>query len=373
MRKKLILVLFLAAAIMINFVGCSGSVAEAKQEAEKKEKEETIPVEVTTVITGDISAYFTGTASLEAEGEAKVVAKTSGVVEKIFVEEGQKVKEGQLLAQLDDDRLVLDLKQAQARLNQLEREFKRNSELFKKKIISAELYDRVQSDYEMQKTQVERATLLKNYTSIRAPIGGVVAERMIKRGNMLQQDQQCFHITDFDPLLAILHVPEKELSKLKKDQKAFLEVDALKNERFKGKILRISPVVSRETGTFKVTVAVTDPAGKLKHGMFSRVRIVYDVRKNTLLVPKDAVLTEGKEKVVFVVKDKKASRKLVEVGYINTTHLEIKSGLQKGDTIVQTGQGALKDGDLVDILEPNKAKDKKPQDQQTDKKHLAQS
>jgi RND family efflux transporter MFP subunit len=346
-KKEYFLLVFLMTAVIFSFVGCaSQSIASAEEK-----KQEAIPVEVTAVVKGSVSAYFNSTASLEAENEAKVVAKVGGVVEQLLVEEGDKVKKDQVLAKLDDDKLALDLAEAEARLKQLESEFKRNKELHKKNIISTEIYERVKSDFEMQKAKAAQVRLTKNYTSIRAPIGGVIAERLIKVGNMVPQNEPCFHITDFDPLLAVLHAPEKELSKLLESQKAILEVDALPNETFTGKILRISPVVDPQTGTFKVTVAVTDPGGKLKPGMFSRVRIVHDVHSDTLLLPKDAVLTEGNESVVFLVKDNIVQRKTVEIGYVNTTHLEIKAGLALGDTVVQTGIGGLKDGSKVEILE----------------------
>jgi membrane fusion protein (multidrug efflux system) len=357
-KKEKFISILLVMVVTIGFMGLVGCGNEPAANAqEKKEKdEEAVPVEVTTIEKGDISAYFSGTASLEAENEARVVAKVGGVVEKIFVEEGDRVRPEQILAQLDDDKAALDLAEAEARLSQLQSEFERKKELYEKNIVSTEIYELIKSDYEMQKAKVAQARLMKEYTAIRAPINGVVAERMIKVGNMVPQHQPCFHVTDFDPLLAILHVPEKDLSKLKKNQRALLEVDALPGEKFSGAILRISPVVDPQTSTFKVTVAVMDPGEKLKPGMFARVRIAYDVHSDTLLVPKDAVLTEGNESVVFVVdpKDHVAHRKVVETGYVNTTHMEITKGVNAGDTVVQTGIGGLKDGSRVEILEPKK-------------------
>jgi len=346
-KKERFFLLIMVVTIMAGITGCTG---QAVANAEEKKQEETIPVEITRVIKGNVSAYFSGTASLEAENEAKVVAKTGGVVEKIFVEEGEKVKRDEILAQLDDDKLKLDLAEAIARLEQLEREFLRNKELHQKKIISGEVFDRIKSELQLQKTKVAQARLLKNYAAIRAPFDGVVAERMIKVGNMVQQNDPCFHISDFDPLLAIIHAPEKELKKLQKNQKALLEVDALQGEEFTGKILRISPVVNPQTGTFKVTVMVTDPGTQLKPGMFARVRIVHDIHNETLLLPKDAILSEGNESVVFLVKNQRVLRKVIETGYINTTHIEVLSGVNEGDTVVQTGIGALKDGSKVEIL-----------------------
>jgi len=380
-KKKIFLTMMLLGISLIMMVGCGGNNNTAKADQDKEKT--VIPVEACAIKTGTISAYFKGTATLEAENEAQVVAKTSGVVENILVEEGDRVKAGQILAKLDDDKVSLDLEEAQVRLKQLENDYKRSQELFQKNIISEEAFDRSKSDYEMQKTKTDLARLLKEYTSICAPISGVISRRLIKTGNMLTQNQPCFQISDFDPLIAILHVPEKELIKLKPSQDAKLSVDALPEQIFSGNILRISPVVDPETGTFKVTVAVKDPYEKLKPGMFARVDIVYDEHHHTLLAPKEAILTEGDETVVFLVtneekkvEDKNTSDKLspqttntkpdptvdnnkkiktarrtsIEVGYINTTHIEILNGLKDGDIIVQTGIGALKDGSTIEIL-----------------------
>jgi membrane fusion protein, multidrug efflux system len=349
-KLRLILITLLF-SVLASMAGCVNQQSANAQENQKEK--EAIPVEAVTVIRGNVSAYFTGTASLEAENEARVVAKASGVVEKIFVEEGLPIKSGQIMAQLDDEKASLDLAEAKAQLRQLENDFKRKKELYGKKIISTEIFEKARSDYEMQKARVGQSQLSKDYTAIRAPIDGVVAERLIKKGNMVPVNEPCFSISDFDPLLAILHVPEKELFKLKANLESKLSVDALPNKIFSGKILRISPIVDPQSGTFKVTVAVTDNEGLLKPGMFARVRIVHDVHTNTLLLPKDAVLTEGNESVVFKInpEDNTVKRLVVKIGYINTTHLEILSGLNHGDSVVQTGIGGLKDGSKIEILE----------------------
>jgi RND family efflux transporter MFP subunit len=336
---------------------------------------------------------------LEAEGEALVVAKVSGVVEKIFVEEGDSVKTGEVLAKLEDEEFIHRLSQVESKLEELDNEFQRNKELFKNKLISAEAHDRTKYEYQTQKSTYDLAKLSLNYTEIKAPISGIVSERFIKVGNMVTVNQETFRITDFDPLLAVLHVPEKELSKLQAGLPAELMADAVPGEIFSAGILRISPVVSGETGTFKVTVGVTDKTRKLKPGMFTRVNIVQDMHENTLLLPKDAILTEDSESTVFIVtekvedkseneekgektgkteKVKKAeeeekpgtetnsetdsepkepvkflavTKQKITIGYINSTHVEILSGVKLGDVVVTTGLSSLKDGATVKVVE----------------------
>ncbi|MGH7597163.1 MAG: efflux RND transporter periplasmic adaptor subunit [bacterium] len=309
-----------------------------------------IPVEVAHVETGSIAAYFTGTATLEAEEDASVVAKVGGVVKQILVEEGVNVKAGQILAKLDDERSAVQLAQAEANLRKLENDFHRHEELFNKKLISAEVYQRAKFEHESQKAAFDMTKLEYDYAAIRAPISGVVAQRMIKVGNMVLPNTPTFRITDFDPLLAVLHVPEREMSKLRVGQPASLTVDAIAGTDFSGRIARVSPVVDPTTGTIKVTVEVRDPSRQLKAGMFGRVNIVHDVHQNALLVPKGAVLAEDAESAIFVVQDSLAYRKLVKTGYVNGAHIEILEGLKAGEKIVTTGQGSLKDSSKVEVV-----------------------
>jgi membrane fusion protein (multidrug efflux system) len=346
---RLVAVLPLLAAMAFQ-VGC-GSDSQSKTPGED-ETETAVPVEVAEVEVGDIAAFFSGTASLEAEQEAVVVAKVGGVVKEILVEEGTVVRAGQVLARLDDERLAVRVAQAEANLRKLENDFRRNKELFAKNLVSAEIFQRVKFEYESQKAAFDLARLELEYAAIRAPISGVVAERLIKVGNMVLANAATFRISDFDPLLAVLYVPEKEMSKLRVGQPAKLSVDAVPGVEFSGRIERISPVVDPQTGTFKVTVEVRDPSRRLKPGMFARVNIIYDVHENTLLVPKEAILAEDTESAVFVVRDNVAYRKVVETGYSDATRIEVSAGLAPGDTIVITGQATLKDSSKVELVGP---------------------
>lgn len=346
--KRLVLIVIIITAAII-FYGCEGK--SNSQVKNDKEEDTGIPVETTKVIQGSVTATYAGSASLEAEAEALVAAKVSGIVKKIFVEEGDSVISGQVLAKLDDEQYKLELNQAESILENLSSEYERNQSLFKNKIVSQESYEKTKSEYNTQKSAYELARLKLNYTDIKAPISGIVSQRLIKVGNMVKLDQPTFQITDFDPLLAVLHVPEREMSKLQIGFPASLTADAIPDSEFRGKILRISPIVDAGTGTFKVTVEVNDKTRKLKPGMFTRVKIIYDTHENTLLVSKNAILSEDTETWVFVVNDDTATKKEVKIGYSNSTHVEILSDLNVGDIIVTTGLSSLKDGSKIKVVE----------------------
>ena len=331
-------------------LGCSN--AQSKTPEEEEEEAPPVPVEAAFVETGSISAFFTGTASLEAEEEASVATKANGVVTKIFVEEGDFVREGQALAKLDGERLALELARTEVSLEKLKREYERNEELFKKQLISVEEYERVKSEYDTQQAAYNLAKLELDYTTVRAPISGIIAQRFIKVGNTLQMNSPTFHISDFDPLLAVMHVPERELGKLEVNQQSELTVDALQGTVFNGKIKRISPIVDATTGTFKVTIEVQDKSRQLKPGMFGRVNIVYDTHSATLLVPKEAVIEEDDEISLYVVQDSQAFRKTIERGYVDERYVEILNGVEEGAQIITAGQGSLRDSAKVEVIDP---------------------
>ncbi len=342
---------WLVAAVsgLLLMTGCDKG---ASEKSEEKKEVVAVPVEIAQAVKGDISAVYSNTTSLEAEEEAIVVAKYSEIVTDIFVEEGDKVEKGQVLAQLNTDKLQLELRQAEANLRRLKTELERNRQMFEKKMVSSDAYERLKYEYQAQKASYDLSLLQLQFATIHAPIEGVISQRMIKVGNMVKLNESLFQITDFDPLHAVIHVPERELNKLKANQLALVQVDARENEIFEGHIKRISPVVDANSGTFKVTVEVSDPFDKLKPGMFGRVGIVYANHKDTLLIDKSALLTDEEQPTVFSIRDNKAYKSIVETGFTENGKIEILSGLQTGDKVVIAGQNSLKHESLVEVLNP---------------------
>jgi membrane fusion protein (multidrug efflux system) len=321
-----------------------GTAAEAEEEVTP------IPVEARGTRRGDVFAVYTGTASLESDEDALVVAKVGGEVEQIFAEEGRRVRAGEILARLDGDRLRLEMERAYANLQKLQQEYDRNVELHEKGLVSAGAFENLKFDLDSQRAAYNLAKLELDYTEIKAPIAGIVSERFIKVGNTIAVSDPVFHITDLDPLLAYLFVPEREFRKLRPGQTAGVTLDAIPDQTFEAEILRISPVVDPQTGTFKVTLAVNDDEDRLKPGMFGRFQIVYDARENAIMIPRMAVIDDDDRRSVFVVEDGQAQRREVEVGYSRGEFVEILSGLTDGERVITIGQTGLAEGALVEVV-----------------------
>ncbi len=377
--------------LTLALAACGGPPGDQKNGKKSEESDVPVPVEAATATRKLIVASYSGTAALEPENQAMVVSKASGVLLRLFVEEGDLVKPGTLLAQLDPEKPRLELARADANLKRLENDYRRSSDLFERKLISAEAHERARFDLETQKAVTAIVKLELDYTRIVAPIGGVISSRMVKEGNLIQINQSLFRIDDFDPLLAVLNVPERELLTMQPKLGVAMHVDALPGVTFAGEVARVSPVVDAQTGTFRVTTEFRDDTRRLKSGMFGRVEIVYDQRVNALVVPRDALLEGDSEAAVFVLEpappekvdaakpaekpgffaglfggkkpevkvktDVKpvpvfvAKRREVKLGYLSGVDAEVVGGLKDGDRVVTVGKSALRDGGKVQIVE----------------------
>lgn len=322
-------------------------------DGEKKKEETKIPVEIAVAQRRTINAAVQGTASLEADAEAQVVTKTSGVVLELLVEEGDKVSKGQVLARLDSDRQRLALQQTRSTLRKMENDYQRQQELHERKLIGTEAFERSKFDLDTQKAASEMMELDLSYTEIRAPISGVVSRRFVKVGNLLTLNQPVFKIDDFDPLLAVMSVPERDMTRIAAGQPVQMLVDALPGKVFTGQVARVAPTVEAGSGTFRVTAEFRDPEELLRSGMFGRLNLVYESRSEVLTVPRAALLGEDEASAaLFVIDGDKVKRQPVKLGYLGDGIAEIREGLADGAQVVTLGQAALREGTLVQVLNP---------------------
>ncbi|WP_297799678.1 efflux RND transporter periplasmic adaptor subunit [Arenimonas sp. GDDSR-1] len=349
-------------AIALALTACGGkpdAAGTAKSEAgaeqgkdgkDGKPKEpEAVPVEVVTAASQSINASYAGTANLEAPNEAQVVAKSSGVMVSQLAEEGDSVRQGQVLARIDPARAQLEVQRSQATVNKLSNNFARAQELRRQNLISAEAHDQIRFDLESAKASLNLAKLELSYTNVTAPISGVIAQRMVKQGNLVTLNAPVFRIVNTQYLEAVMNVPERELALIKSGMPVRMTVDAVPGQAFEGRVDRVSPVMEAGSGTFRVTCAF-DGKQILRPGMFGRFEIIYDRRENVLTIPRTAMLEDETDPAVYVVRSGKAVRAPVKIGYSNGEIAEVVSGLKGGDKIITAGKVAVRDGALVSVI-----------------------
>jgi len=355
-RRWLALAVLLASIFVLS--GCDQANGDSAEDG--KDEVPAVPVEVAATQRAEMAALYSGTAPIEADRRALVMPKVSGEIRAVLADEGQRVKAGQVLARLDGDQLRLEVALNEATMRKLERDYNRNLELQQKGLVSATAIDNLKYELEAAKANWELARLQLSYTEIRSPIAGTVTQRLdlVKVGNTVtpvggvieSADSSLFVVEDLDTLILRVNVPERELSKLSVGQPAELAFDAVPGRTFLGQIALISPSIDPATATFGVRIRVTDTGSLLRPGMFARVAIVYERKPDALQIPRTALLdTDGQPKV-FVVTDGKAAERAVTLGLSNGAWIEVTEGLKDGEQVVVVGQGAVKPGTAVRVV-----------------------
>ena len=339
-------------AASLSLSGCGNVAATDAAESPDEEVVLSIPVEAQRVASGNISSSYNTTATLEAKEEAFVVARASGIIEDIFVEEGDYVEKGQVLAQLDKKRYQLNLTKARADLKGIEQELAKIDKVYSQKLVSDDTYDKLSAQFESVKASVKLAELDLEEATITAPISGYIAERNAKVGNLTEsfQRERMFHIVQQRELQGIVYLPESELPNVVKGQQAELIVTALNNARMDAFVERISPVIDAETGTFKVTLRVPNPDETLKAGMFSEVALEYATHSDAILLPRRALVSIDNRTSVFVVKEGIAEKVEITTGFEEGDMVEVVSGLDGNESVVVVGHQNLKDQSPIAVV-----------------------
>lgn len=344
------------AACLSGVVGSCGKSGEAKNSSGDPEKkpEETIetavPVDIVEVSHGDIIATMTFSATVQSERNIIVYPQTSGLVEEVLAEEGDRVAAGQVLLRLEDDDARIAFERAQVELRKLQSDSLRMAELYAKGLESRDAYETVLYQVNRARLSLEEGALGLHRTRIRAPVGGMVSGRNVETGNRVSPASEVYRLVTMDSLIAQVFIPGRTRQHISIGQSARITSDMLPGYGVDGIIKRINPVVDPQSGTVKVTVVLRDDGRRFRPGMFVNVALITDRRSDALLVPKEALTYDAGQPYAFVVRDSTARRTLVELGLTNPREVQVLAGLAQGDSVVIVGQEGLRDGAKVRVV-----------------------
>ncbi len=404
----------LATAILVTAIlaGCNGGADASTQDA-GAESEPPPLVKVDRLEIRQVRREIEASAFLSSDLEVTVTSKISGRLIEVLVDEGQRVKKGMVLARLDDraaqaakqqvelqvadKKLRLDLAEwelkvvahrivrAQIDRDQANAEYQRlrkqdpdvvspkqledakfaldsATEAMKEAQLNAEkakLDVKVaeQAIQEVEARLEETAARLEDH-NIRAPRDGVIAEAYVDGGEAISTSiaHGLFLIVDPKNLISYLKRPQRELPLVKDARKVIFTTDAYPEQEFVGTIDMISPIVDPTTGSFDIRIRVPEADTKLLvPGMFIRARILTEESRRAIMVPKTAVLAEGDESIVFVVRDGVATKIVLHTGIEDSTHVECRNqgngGLHENDLLIVSGHDDLKDQTKVEVVE----------------------
>jgi membrane fusion protein (multidrug efflux system) len=306
------------------------------------------PVIVVKAVVDTATAYYSTTAALEPKSDAKINARSSGVVRQILHEEGDDIESGSVLLQLEDDDQKLRATQAHLKYLSSEKEYKRLSKMRKAGVVPAKEYDAAEIAFQTAKTDKKLTELALYHTKIRAPFSGRLVTRNIDLGAYVSQGELLFRMMEINPLLVRVYLPASRIGIAKKGDDVELKIDSV-DKPLIGQIDLVSPIVDPSTGTIKVTIRLEDYPTVVRPGDFTEVKVITDRHPNALLIPSVAVIEERDKKFIFVEEDNKAIRKIVETGFVVDSYTEILSGIIENDRVIIKGQRNLNDGVSVAV------------------------
>lgn len=347
----------LAAALLS--VGCEGDAAAGAKPT--RDEEPPVAVRVAPVRREPVAALYATSATLRAEQQATVTCRTRGVIRELLVEEGALVAADQPLARLEDLEQRIEQERAQVVLAMEKRELQRALELHRERSLSQNDLDTAQREHDEAVHRCALAELALSRTVIRAPFAGTILRRLLDTGATVSDGTALFELADCDPLCADVAVPERQVARLATGQAVRLLVDASATE-LAARIARIAPGVDAATGTVRVTLEVVAGAA-IRPGAFVRVGIVTELRPQALVVPRAALVPEGRRWQVYRLTPGGDAVEQVEValGFEEGERVELlpplgASGpfLREGERVVVVGAAALSPGRKV-VLPPEPA------------------
>jgi len=331
---------FLPILILIFALGA----CTKKQETKTETKELKPKVKTALVETREVAQNNEFTATVEPEVKNNIAPATPGRIRKIMVEVGARVSKGQKLAQMDN----VNLSNSEVQIENLRRIYKRVSGLFAVGGASQQELDNAKLQLDVAETNLKN---LSENTFLLSPINGIVTARNYDEGDMYSGQMPLMTVMQISPVKLKINVTESFYSQVKMGMPVDVKVEVFGNESFSGKVSLIYPTIDERTRTFTVEVKINNNNGKVRPGMFARVKMNFGNAKH-VVVPDMAVIKQSgsAERYVYVYADGKVSYRKVELGQRLGAEYELLSGINDGETVVISGQSKLNDGAEVEVV-----------------------
>ena len=342
-------------------------------------------VELGTAKRGDVAAHLTVVGNLIGLQTVDVAPRVGGRLIAMNVQLGDPVRRGQTLAKVEDREIFEQVRQAEASmevskatirareadLNVSALNFERSKNLFARQLLAKQALDDAESRYLSAVAQVDLAKAQQSQNEARlqelrfnlqnsiiaSPVDGFIGKRNVDPGAMVNNNTAIFSVVDISRLKLVVNVVEKDLRMVSAGDTGIVEVDAYPGEKFNGRIARVAPVLDPSTRTATIEIEIPNPGHRLKPGMYARISLTVEERKNVLVAPKNAVIDFEDKRGVWMPNDQtRATFVPVQLGIENPESVEIVSGLKEGDRFVTTGATAVRNNDQLIIAGAGEAK-----------------
>ncbi|HEY0273152.1 MAG TPA: efflux RND transporter periplasmic adaptor subunit [Chitinophaga sp.] len=338
-----------ALALIVWKLNANKKENDAKTAFVKQSNTGDVPVLVAKVAQTDFSHGFSANGNFEPIRELTYASETSGRILKLLVDEGSVVKQGQQIARVDDQILSTDLEAARANIAQLKVDKERYESAFATGGVTQKQVDDARLQYNLAVSRLEAASRRVSDTYVKAPISGIINKKYVEQGAYLNPGDKMFDIVDVSKLKLSVSVPEAEVVTLKVGDPVKVTSNVYPETSYPAKITFIA-AKSDNALNYPVEMEVTNVAGKpLKAGMYGSAHFGSATATPMILIPRSAFVGGVNSNQVYVLQGNTAKLKTVTAGRIYGEQVEIRGGLQVGETVITSGQINLTDGATVTV------------------------
>ncbi|MCU0772297.1 MAG: efflux RND transporter periplasmic adaptor subunit [Verrucomicrobia bacterium] len=330
--------LLAAAALVLTLTGCNQGGADGPP------PEVTMPVILQTPVRTDVEQTLSAVGTVEARESVDIQPEVSGLIESIEFAEGDRVKRGQRLFTLNSRTESAAVAQARAELQLAQSNLDRAKTLIGTKAISQQELDQLESLLAVKSAVLNAAEQALSERFIEAPFDGQVGPRKVSPGQYVHAGTSLVTLVDDLTVKVRFRVPERHLAQLRTGQTASLSVAAWPDHRFEGKVDLIDPVVDPATRTVEIRLLAANPDRRLQPGMFARVSVVVETRKDSIVIPESALVPSLDAFAVYRVADGRANLTRVTLGVRLPGQVEVLAGLDEQSQFVASGIQKLVDG-----------------------------
>jgi membrane fusion protein (multidrug efflux system) len=308
-----------------------------------------IVVEASKVSVVRLPQSLTAVGSLRSDETVILRPEIVGRVSQILFKEGERVTKGAVLVKLDDSVQQADADRAKANLVLSKSKYERAVGLRNQGFISGQAKDEAENTLKVAEADYEVVQARLAKTAIRAPFSGTVGLRQVSIGDYVKEGQDMVNLESLDPLKVDFRVPEIYLTQVRSGQTLQITLDAIPDRAFDGRVVAINPLIDANGRSIVIRAQVPNKDGKLRPGMFARVRLFVSESKDAFVIPEESLFPVGDDKYVYKVVDGKAARQKVEIGQRREGRVEIVNGLSAEDVVVTAGGLKLREGAAVTI------------------------
>ncbi|MBM3159975.1 MAG: efflux RND transporter periplasmic adaptor subunit [Bacteroidetes bacterium] len=349
MKRIIIISIFALVLIILAALKLFSNKEEAKTKIFERDPSTSVLVETVKPIahTFESSLSFLGT--FDANLQNFISSESGGKLISLNVKEGDAVREGQLIAKLDNELILLQIETAKLSINQLKFDHERLLALKKENIVSANEFEKVDLGLKTAELQLKQLQRQLKSTNILAPFSGVVSKKMVDLGSMIAPGTPIVELIDISALKLTVSVPERDILKFEKGQKIIAKADIHGSKTFEGEI-KVIGIQADAAHNYKVQASVTNSTEyKILAGMYGSLSLINSSSLTALSIPRKALIGSTKKPQVYVVKNGKSVLTNFNSGTSDGDYIEVISGLTSSDEIVVKGQVNLQDNGNVKI------------------------